>query len=66
MKLQELINKPQLETHEALFVLEEYIRIRKGRTIKAAPPANPIQVQLMAHMSTKAVAWLLANPNDLR
>ena len=60
------MNKPQLETHEALHVIEEYIRIRKGRAIKAAPPVNPVEAQLMAHMSTKAVAWLLANPNDLR
>tara|TARA_R110000851_G_scaffold305835_1_gene463989 strand:- start:6050 stop:6274 length:225 start_codon:yes stop_codon:yes gene_type:complete len=74
MELKEIverdINAP-IDQDEALFVLKEYVRVRKGRdinpTIITNMPAIFIiqQLELMSKMTLHAIVWFRDNPNKI-
>lgn len=69
MVLSEIINRPQNEdisTQESLFVIQEYVRIRKGRVIRAfIPHLHPViikdQLIKMIKLRDHAINWFKLN-----
>jgi hypothetical protein len=60
MDLEELINRPDTEViyeQEAIFVVEEYLRVRKGRSVRINPCDSPFQYKLLVKALSHAVAW---------
>ena len=45
-----------MTTNESLFVIQQYVKIRKG--VDIVPRANVIGLQLMGQMTTHALCWL--------
>jgi hypothetical protein len=63
MDLKEIVNRPDdkpIEQDEALFVINEYIKIRKGRYVSFSI-SNPMHVGLMVQMACVAINWLRCN-----
>lgn len=66
MNVKEIINRglqATLSQEEALFIIREFIKEKRGREIDIAPPRTVIQFQLMHHMSHIAKEWFFTNPS---
>jgi hypothetical protein len=66
MKLKELIEKQELTTDESLFIIQQYVKIRKGLDITPAILAdNELQfmreIHLMNYLLQHAILWLKQN-----
>jgi hypothetical protein len=70
MNLKEIVNRPDnyvIDQSEALFVIKEYVKARKGVDIE--PVINTtngkiytgMELQKMTEMATHAVGWFRAN-----
>lgn len=67
MNLRDIVNRPDgypIDQDEAVFVIEQYVKIRKGKEIKGYIETNygalntSKELNLMMKMSTHAICWL--------
>ena len=68
MNLKEIVNRPDrlpLETSECVFVIKEYIKIRKKVDIKLSSSPSMTDLPLMGKMTTFAICWLREHPEQL-
>ena len=74
MDLEEIVNRNtniQIEQAESLFVIKEYVRIKKGIHINPVIFINVPQIflvkqlKMMAAMSLHAIMWFKMNPNQI-
>jgi len=57
MELANIITKSEFSTEEMLFVIEQYIKERKGKDVQIRPPNTKMRAILLWQAFNKAMDW---------
>lgn len=57
MTIESIVNQNSINQDESIFLIEEYVKEKKGRFIKASNPIHVIDVHLMVKMANISFAY---------